>query len=69
MRNHELETEILNCFNEQEGIDLIEEEDYYYVVVDSVCQCEILNLSHVEGVTHVVVHPNDESTIQVNITF
>ena len=69
MRNNELETELLNCFNNQEGMDLIEEEDYYYVVVDSLCMCEIYNLSQVVGVTHVVVHPNDESTIQVNIIF
>ena len=72
MRNHEREEEIMNCFNDRTLIRdsrMEEEEGYFYVVVEMICQCEIYNLSKVVGVTHVTVHSNDESTIQVNIIF
>ena len=62
--------EIRNCFNDRNEIqDSRWEEDYFYVVVDTICQCEIYNLSTVVGVTHVTVNCNDENSIQVNIRF
>ena len=72
MSYNEREEEIMNCFNDRTLIRdsrMDEEEGYFYVVVELICQCEIYNLSKVVGVTHVTVHSNDESTIQVNITF
>ena len=46
-----------------------EEENYFYIELDEIDVDEVYNLSRIVGVTHVVVNPNNESTIQVNLSF
>ena len=72
MRNHEREEELLNCLNDRTLVQdsrFEEEENYFYIVLGEIDVDEVFSLSRIRGVTHVVVNPNDESTIQVNITF
>jgi len=45
------------------------EGNYIYIVLGDIDVDEIFSLLRIRGVTHVVVNPNDESTIQVNLSF
>ena len=72
MEEEQLLEEIRNSLrgsNRIEDSRFEEEENYFYIVLGEIDVDEVFSLSRIRGVTHVVVNPNEESTIQVNLSF
>ena len=72
MEEEQLLEEIRNSLRDSNRIEdsrFEEEENYFYIILGEIDVDEVFSLSRIRGVTREVVNPNEESTIQVNLSF